>query len=207
MSKLQDTSTYTPPDASTWLNALLDSYAICEEEMNQEMASEQVIRGQEVACAKGCYHCCIGYDVPVTPPESLGISWYVTEVMAQDDRIKLYERLEHQEDIIGCPFLIEGNCSVHPVRPLACRKFIVYGDKCKSSKEDPFFSRPGDMHPSFKERNLRIAMRFLDSPVYNLPTTASKLTAYRNGLMHESTPSIHTIRWSGFINATEDMIF
>ena len=174
--------------------------------MNREIAGEQLARGQAVACEKGCFQCCISQYVPVTPPESLGISWYVSEAMDEVERDRLFERLKYRDNSFGCPFLMAGICSIHPVRPLACRKFIVYGVQCSSADGDPFYNRPEDMHPNFNERNLKIAMRFLDSPVYEFPTEAVKMAAYKNGLLNDSIPAVNSIDWIGFIEATKGMV-
>ena len=40
-----------------------------------------------------------------------------------------------------CPFLHEGRCAVYPVRPMACRRYIVYGVPCAQG-EDPTCTRP-----------------------------------------------------------------
>lgn len=41
-----------------------------------------------------------------------------------------------------CPFLLAESCAVYPVRPIACRRFLISGAKC-SPGEDPTRSRPG----------------------------------------------------------------
>ena len=204
MNKSLDANSQTA--TAGFLDALLDSYAICETEMNREMADEELARGQSVACAKGCFQCCLNQDIHISSPESLGISWYVATVMGDVEREKLYERLENRDNIIGCSFLIDGACSVHPARPFGCRKFVVYDRQCTAEDGDPFFSRPEDMHPSISERNLRIAMCFLESPIYDLTTEAARLEAHKNGLMHESSSPIDSINWLGFFAATRDLV-
>lgn len=205
--KIPDRQHYPQEVEGSWLTVLLDSYAICDEEMEREISDEEKKRDTKVACKKGCYFCCLNQDVPVTPPESLGISWYVSEVLEPSVRERLRERLKDQAQTIGCPFLKDGACVIYPVRPLACRLFIIYRIQCRAEDEDPFFTRPEDMHPTNPDRNLRIAMRFLDSPVYNLSTKKGKIAAYQNGIMYKSIPGMHKIRWLGFIDATEGMIF
>jgi hypothetical protein len=39
---------------------------------------------------------------------------------------------------------VERACAVHPVRPLACRLFTVFGRPCAEG-EDPFHARRADM--------------------------------------------------------------
>ncbi len=168
--KIPDRQHYPQEVKGSWLTVLLDSYAVCDEELEREISDEEKKRDKKVACTKGCCFCCLNQDVPVTPPESLVISWYVSEVLEPNVRERLRERLKDQAQTIGCPFLKDGACVIYPVRPLACRLFIIYRIQCRAEDEDPFFTRPKDMHPTNPDRNLRIAMRFLDSPVYNLST-------------------------------------
>ena len=40
-----------------------------------------------------------------------------------------------------CPFLHEGRCAVYPVRPMACRRYIVYGAPCARGRIPPALAR------------------------------------------------------------------
>lgn len=43
-----------------------------------------------------------------------------------------------------CPFLAENICRIYPLRPLACRRYLVLGPACAPG-EDPTRTRPGDL--------------------------------------------------------------
>ena len=45
---------------------------------------------------------------------------------------------------ICCPFLIDNACSIHPLRPLACRNYNVFGQQCAEG-EDAYYTRRGDV--------------------------------------------------------------
>ncbi len=47
-------------------------------------------------------------------------------------------------DINRCPFLRDGCCTVYPVRPFACRRFLVFRVRCAYG-EDPTLTRPHDV--------------------------------------------------------------
>ncbi|MCK4578488.1 MAG: YkgJ family cysteine cluster protein [Candidatus Marinimicrobia bacterium] len=190
-----------------WLTNLLDSYAVCDRELEKEVAREEKSRGVKVACAKGCYYCCLTHDIPVSALEALGISWYLNRIMDTALREMLLERFRQQEGYSGCPFLADGTCQVYPVRPLACRQFLVYETQCKPDDSDPFFSRPRDMHPRDSSRLFKVAMHLLDNPVYNLADDKEKIAAYRDGIMHKSIPGMHEIDWVGFSEMTAGQLF
>lgn len=46
--------------------------------------------------------------------------------------------MEYFREGIECPFLEEGSCSIHPVRPLACREYLVTSpsENCSSPTKD-----------------------------------------------------------------------
>jgi len=86
-----------------------------------------------VACGPRCPSCCVS-KVVVAAPEILRIAAYLRDrlapeelevlrsrVRAADDRSRDLSRRERAVAGIACPLLVEGSCSVHPVRPLICR--------------------------------------------------------------------------------------
>ena len=192
--EIPDRRHYSQEEQYSWLSILLDSYAICDEGIEQEIAREEEERGDKVACAKGCFACCLHYDVPVSAPEFMGLAWYASEMLEPDVRERLRQRFANQALTIGCPFLLDGACSVYPLRPLACREFVVYKTPCLED-EDPYFTRPEDMHPANPGRKLKTALRFLDSPLYGLATEENKLAAIKKGVMQKNIPGMHEIEW------------
>lgn len=199
--KIPDRMHYPREKNYSWLPILLDTYAICDEGLRQEIAAEMERRGVAVACSKGCDTCC-RQDIPVSTPEFMGMVWYVTEILDNDIRDELLNSLVPPGQTTQCPFLKDKACSIYPARPLACREFVVYRRAC-AVDEDPFFTRPKDMHPATPDRRLQIALRFLDSPVYKLSTKKKKIAAYNNGVMYKFIPGMHEIDWRILINLAE----
>lgn len=200
--KIPDRLHYPQEKNYSWLPILLDTYAICDEGLRQEIAAEVKRRGVPVACTKGCGTCCRQHDIPVSTPAFMGIVWYVTEILDNDVRDELLKSLGPPGQTTQCPFLKDGACSIYPARPLACREYVVYRRACAVG-EDPFFTRPKDMHPATPDRRLQVALRFLDSPVYNLSTKKKKIAAYHDGVMYKFTPGMHEIDWRILIDMAE----
>ena len=87
-----------------------------------------------VACGPGCGACCV-LNVSVLFPEAIAISWYLARSLTEKDlqkvRTRLHELLvatrwlDEEERLFlrkACAFLDqEGLCTIHNVRPLACR--------------------------------------------------------------------------------------
>ncbi|MBJ6752037.1 YkgJ family cysteine cluster protein [Geomonas anaerohicana] len=90
--------------------------------------------GRPYACAAGCPHCCV-LNVAVLLPEATTIALWLRESLSGEELAGLQKRLgthrswarwmDDDERILkqmACPLLDQyGACSVHPVRPLACR--------------------------------------------------------------------------------------
>ncbi len=170
-----------------WLAALLDGYAIADAGVAIAIANEIKRRKKRLACGKGCGSCCeTQKDVPLYPHELVGIYWYVMEKMATPEREGLKSRLASHAAGLPCPFLIRGSCVIHPLRPLGCRQFNVFGSRCLPD-EDPFFTRRGGVLTplveytdrafaaviSFydtNEKNAAAAVRDIRAQIFNLQT-------------------------------------
>ena len=112
--------------------------------------------GRTISCAKGCGACC-RQMVPLTPPESRHVAAIVdalpperaaiirqrfAQAQAQlanagvrpaghpDDDKSAYRAygLAYFRQGIPCPFLEEESCSIHAIRPLVCREYLVTSD-------------------------------------------------------------------------------
>lgn len=129
-----------------WLSALLDSYAIADTGIAIGIREEEKKRKKKLACGKGCGNCCEHQkDLPLYPHELVGIYWFVTEKAEAAVREILKGRFRQQDSAVSpCPFLINGSCSIHPVRPLGCRQFNVFTEPCASG-EDPYYTRRDDV--------------------------------------------------------------
>lgn len=90
--------------------------------------------GRPAACGAGCPYCCV-LNVAILLPEALAIASWLRDTWTDEDREALAARLtkhstwgrwmDDEERVTRqayCPFLDPaGSCSIHPVRPLACR--------------------------------------------------------------------------------------
>jgi Fe-S-cluster containining protein len=88
-----------------------------------------------IACRAGCTPCCYN-QVELTPPEALLIGHFVAQNFsaaaqgALKQRVtaachrkagKSKKKIARMRHKLPCPLLMEGTCSVYPVRPLVCR--------------------------------------------------------------------------------------
>lgn len=127
-----------------WLSLLLNAYAVMDEGVSKDIA-KQIKAGKKLACKRGCSNCCKTHkDIPVYPIEIVGIYWYVMEKVKEPFRSQIKASLIQHHRSGACPFLINNICSIHPMRPLACRQFNVFGESCKEN-EDPYYTRPNDV--------------------------------------------------------------
>ena len=106
--------------------------------------------GREMACARGCRHCCV-LNVSVLLPEALRIAgtirtaWPAPAWNALQQRLKSHSNRERwmddEERVLRsafCPLLdTDGACAIHPVRPLACRGVTSLDSSCCRSAFDP----------------------------------------------------------------------
>jgi len=87
---------------------------------------------QSVSCRKGCAFCC-KMNVDVTPMEVMLIVEYAKRNGISIDKDYLQRQAALPKDqlaftpgLSACVFLRPDNtCSIYPVRPLACRKYVV----------------------------------------------------------------------------------
>jgi Fe-S-cluster containining protein len=102
-------------------------------------------------CHKGCSWCC-HQSVSVTWPELLGVVRYIRNKLdpnqikrlqkqakkkADDILLKFNNELESSFHKIPCLFLNDGECGIHPARPLQCRGgFSEDKDYCIQLLED-----------------------------------------------------------------------
>ena len=107
-------------------------------------------RAKPFDCAKGCGWCCHQH-VSVHPAEATAIARWLDTRTPEPDRRRRYARIqETQTKIAGattmerrkarvpCPFLDDGACSIHPVRPMRCRGFFSRDvGLCRATFDDP----------------------------------------------------------------------
>lgn len=193
---------YSTPDAEgkyAWLPPLLDTYYTSDVAVEEDLAQRDI----KPACHSGCHACCLKPTVPVTAPELIGISWFASEVLAGELRAKVKQRLIEHESRLECPFLIDRKCSIYPMRPLACRQFLVTQRPCEIG-EDPLETRPGDIVKLTREKVIRpTAMRLLEWPGYGLRTTAAKRTAFESGFIAANARDMDLYPWEQIAQTME----
>ncbi len=176
----------------SWLKMLLDAHFVIDRGVAASIESEQR-KGRRPACRKGCSACCGTHkDIPVYPLELRGISWYVTEKTAGRAREMLRRQLSEFRKDSPCPFLIEGACSVHPLRPMACRQFNVFGAPCREG-EDPYYTRRGDVMDPVK-KHVDQAF-FIMLPFHGVEKESERIKIVETGAFHKMVRELHSCDW------------
>lgn len=110
-----------------------------------------------IDCQPGCHYCC-HYRVTVSAAEAFALAEHLL-AMPSATRTALLVRLattaervaplteaEYKVTNIACAFLGDGQCSVYPVRPSACRgHHAVRAEVCQRTFEDPTSSELSTM--------------------------------------------------------------
>ncbi|MFA5354079.1 MAG: YkgJ family cysteine cluster protein [Thermodesulfovibrionales bacterium] len=176
-----------------WLPLLLDAYAVIDEGVGKAIEAVKIRRGAALACSKGCSNCCIALsDIPIYPLEMVGIYWYAVEKLTGDERLILLKNLTGHKPGAPCPFLIEKTCSIHPMRPIACRQFNVFGSPC-SDGEDPFHTMRKDVLTPWVEYTNRAFSIML--PFYGVTDEAMKTKVIKEGLLHTQVRVLQELPW------------
>ncbi len=142
--------------------------------------------GPRLACREGCPWCCYGTRVDVLAPEALLIAAELlkagtdpTVIRENARRVEHLSREDRHRQRIACPLLDEdrGRCSVHALRPLACRGHGSLGARdCQNALDHSEEDRPIPKHVplllvhSAVSAGLRLALRQagLDARVFEL---------------------------------------
>lgn len=185
-----------------WLPLLLESYFIVDGGVERGIARDVKERGRVVACKEGCVSCCrYNKDIPLYPHEMVGIYWYAVEKVKDPARATLRERLRAGGVTGECPFLIDAACVIYPMRPTACRHFVVFNEPCGEG-EDPYYTRRDDLYTPLEENTDRAFMAAL--PFYGVKSEADKVMVIKNKLIHGQVQNLMEIGWSGLIEAMDD---
>ena len=180
-------------DSVKWLPMLLDAYHIADRGIAMAI-QKRVARGERLACAKGCSTCCATHvTIPVYPLEVVGIYWYVIEKFMGPERKLLRDQLARFKKGSPCPFLMEGACSIHPMRPLACRHFNVFNRPCRPG-EDPFYTRRHDVLTPDEKFKARAISAML--PFHGIRERAKRKLAARSGFLDRQVQNLHEIDWN-----------
>jgi len=191
--------TYPDDEAKhPWLAIILTAHHIVDTGITIELGEEEAKRQAKTACQRGCSNCCALFpDIPVSPLEILGISWFVMEQLAGDVRKEVSERITRLWQIGECPFLISSVCSVYPMRPLACRMFFVFGSPCRPG-ENVARTRPDDAWWHSKAVTRPAAMAML--PYYGITGKDEKARALSEGYIYSISDAIYELSWSQLEN-------
>ena len=176
----------------SWLSMLLNAYHIVDKGIAEAIKKEKK-RNRKLACSKGCSSCCKTHQtIPVYPLELVGISWYTTEKIIGPEREVLKNQLRSYKEGDPCPFLLQGSCSVHPMRPVSCRQFIVFGNPCAEG-EDPYYSRLEDVLPPIKKYVDQAF--FIMLPFYGVKDEAERLKVIQSRAVHQLVKLMQTCNW------------
>jgi Fe-S-cluster containining protein len=186
--------------AFPWLPMLLDAYFVADQGVAQGIR-QQTDLGRTLACARGCSACCRSHaTIPVYPLELAGLTWYATEHIQGEVRGKLKAQLLQHKTSDPCPFLVDGACSVHPMRPLACRHFNVFGKVCAEG-EDAFYSRPEDVLAPVTE--YMDAAFFIMLPYYGVTDETERRRLIGAGAMHKLARVLQECRWPSLMQSMQ----
>lgn len=184
-----------PDDERThpWLSLLLEGYYLVDQGVS-EGVRRQERQGRELACARGCSACCRSHrTIPVYPLELVGLSWYVTERITGGVREALKGRLGAHKDGDPCPFLVDGICAVHPLRPMACRQFNVFGRVCEEG-EDAYYTRRGDVLSPIQSYVQEAFYAML--PFYGIKQKGERRRMAKSGALHRLASVMQGHNWS-----------
>lgn len=144
-----------------------------------EPIEDEASESKMIACCKGCGHCCHlrieAYDFELDTMYE-----YVQRELSSDQQAQIkaavVERYPIVKDLgdqeqrsinVRCPFLIDDQCSVYPVRPMSCAGYnSCDASLCKRSNEDPddtSFGIPQDQNIGYmKMRQMALVQMALD---------------------------------------------
>lgn len=177
----------------TWLKLLLDAYSVVDEGVDKALEEQGTTKNRSLACRKGCANCCrIHAAVPVYPLEMAGMAWYCTEQVNGPEREVLIGQLDAFQEGMPCPFLVEDDCAIHLVRPMACRQFNVFDKPCEEN-EDPFYTRRDDVLTPMEEYTN--AAFWVTLPFYGLNDERDKEIAIKERHIHRQVRVLQQCSW------------
>jgi uncharacterized protein len=184
-----------------WISPLLEAYYIVDKGIAEAIKKEQK-RKRKLACSKGCSSCCkTHYTIPVYPLELVGISWYATEKIFGQEREMLKKQLRSYKENDPCPFLLNGVCIMHPMRPISCRQFIVFDKPCDDN-EDPYYTRLKDVLPPVKKYVDQAF--FIMLPFYGVEDESKRRKIIQSGAVHTLVKLIQTCNWKSLADKMDD---
>lgn len=185
----------------SWLPMLLDAYHIFDEGVADAIQREEK-KGRNLACKKGCSACCrANVTIPVYPLELVGMTWYAAEKVQNSHRKKLKQQLKNYKETDACPFLVEDICSIHLLRPAACRQFNVFDRECDEG-EDAYQTRRSDVMTPIQKYVDRAFNATL--PFYGAKNRAQRRQALKSGAIHTKAVPMLRCNWSTLPDKMEE---
>jgi Fe-S-cluster containining protein len=179
--------------AHPWLALLLEGYQIFDDGVAEAVRIEQK-KGRTLVCKKGCASCCRAHtDIPVYPLELVGMSWYATEKVKNPLRKKLAKQLKNYKKSNVCPFLVGDVCSIHELRPGACRSFNVFDKACEEG-EDAFHTRREDVLTPLQKYMDKAFNAML--PFYGATNRAKRRQVLKSRMIHTKAMPMLSCDWS-----------
>jgi Fe-S-cluster containining protein len=175
-----------------WLSLLLDTYHLADKGIYNGL-KQNIKKGRVLACASGCSNCCATHTtIPVYPLEVVGLYWYVIEKISGKKRFQIKSQLKDFSIGKPCPFLVNDQCGVHRMRPMACRFFNVFTKSC-AINEDPFYTRRNDVFtPDESAKNKAIAKML---PFHDILGKDQQERAIKNQILNKTIQNLHEIDW------------
>ena len=185
-----------------WLSMLLDSYAIIDEGISVAVVKEETEKNIKLACKEGCHNCCRTHkDIPVYPIELVGIYWFSTEKVVQAVCETLKKQLSSHTKNDPCPFLINGSCSIHVIRPISCRQFNVFSKPCAEG-EDPYYTRRDDVLTPIEDYTKKAFLATL--PFYGITDEKEQIHFIENNLIHAQAVNLQAYDWKKLVKIMDD---
>ncbi len=143
-------NTITDFESLTPLFKGMQEQYIAVSKLTQSFAQRVHRENKPIRCEKGCNWCCY-QPVYLTTQEAILIYEYMiqsfspdlqrtikTNVNSKYKKTKGLPEERKQSVRHACPFLLEGSCSVYPVRPMACRIYLSSNvNSCKWKYDNP----------------------------------------------------------------------
>jgi Fe-S-cluster containining protein len=130
-----------------------------------------------------------------------GIYWYVLEKMDGPQRERLRSRLAGHGGTPPCPFLEGDSCSIYPIRPGACRLFIVFGRPCTEG-EDAYHSRREDVLTPIQA--ITDEAFFIMLPFYGISGEEERRQAIKNRVMNARVQNLLSADWQNLARKMEE---
>lgn len=174
------------------------------QELDQHM-DQELQKCKDIACHKGCDACCKkASSIPLVTTEATVILAYIKEKArtAQGQKIlqqmKSYTGMDDQ-----CPFLVDSECGIYAVRPLACRTFYIHGEPCTEDEVEDG-SRIADMHLWDRDKMAPIHRPLIEK-LYGYKHPQEQDQAFHDGKIAEKTFPLGGFAWSTLGGGIERM--